>query len=1446
MGNRVDSGGSRDPVGGLTFDWHFFIDVGGTFTDVIARRPGGQLTTYKVLSSGAVRGTVESCGAEHQRSGRTYIHDNLRIGDPEGFWVGYQFVPIGEKPLNVKTSKSQNVEIAGGKQTNDEALTARVVGFDSGTGNLLVDQPLGDSGFGVEELLGTAYELRSPEEAPVLAIRYLMGLGLNDPIVRGRTGKASRPGPDESGGKPTAQGVAVDVRMGTTRATNALLERKGAKVAFVTTKGFGDILKIGYQDRPALFDLNIRKRDELYATVVEIDERISATGDVLREPDAREVRQQLERVREDGVEALAICLLHSHVNPIHEEKVAAIAESVGFDPRCGPVTSSTTDATVREPDAPGTTTPIGLSVSSRLSRLERIVPRGDTTVVDAYLGPVIRTYVDSLRRSMPQVRLRLMTSHGGLIDACAAGGKDTILSGPAGGVVGCAYVARGAGFDKAIGFDMGGTSTDVSRVDRLQTGPTGAGGFEYQHEVVKAGVRIMAPMLAIETVAAGGGSICSFDGQKLSVGPQSAGADPGPACYGRGGPLTLTDMNVLLGRVVADHFPFRLDTTVVKRRMGELARTVKKATGSSRTPVELAEGFVRIANANMAAAIKRISISKGYDASEYVLCTYGGAGGQHACAIARLLGISRICFSPFAGVLSALGIGVADIKRIGQRSVRQTLGDGLSGRSELRGGVDGVGESARAPDESGCYSARGSLCGLEPVFEEITAELRDGLLSEGVGPDALADPARTWDLCYAGQSTVITVPVGQDDETRERFETQHRRLYGYCHEDRPIEIRVIRVELVARHEDSQRAAQPSPVADSADTVATEGAARRTSPMVVHNVSRRVPVHLRGELHCGQRIVGPGIVIEPTSTIVIDEGWEGAVAETGDIILTWAGSAVRTTPSREVVSTEVDPIQLELFNNQFAAIAEQMGTTLRRTSLSTNVKERLDFSCAIFTPTGDLVVNAPHIPVHLGGMSECIKALIEDVEHFAPGDVFVTNDPYRGGSHLNDVTVVTPVHDVGPDVESPGDDGRGGRILFFVASRAHHAEIGGIRPGSMPPDSTSLAQEGVLIRAFRWIQQGKARHEALRALLTAPPYPSRTPDENLADIAAQVAANQTGVRDLKSLILRVGVDVVHSYMGHMQASAERKMRSALARLPDGEHHFEDRLDDGSPLHLSVTVSGDRATFDFAGTGPVLQGNLNANRAIVSSAILYCLRCLIDEDIPLNAGVLAPVDIILPECFLNPRGSTEANECPAVGGGNVETSQRVVDCVFGALQLVAASQGTMNNVLIGNESFGYYETICGGAGAGPGFNGADAVHTHMTNTRLTDVEVLESRYPVRLRSFRIRRGSGGQGQYRGGDGAIRELEFLDSLEVSVLSQRRRTAPYGLRGGEPGLCGRNVLIRAGTGKIEELGPIANVIARRGDRLIIETPGGGAYGYKSQNVETSKSQKIKRTSAC
>jgi 5-oxoprolinase (ATP-hydrolysing) len=1290
-------------------NWQFFIDVGGTFTDVVARRPDGALVTHKLLSSGAVRGMARLDAKSRMAM------DPDRIGDRDNFWVGYEFHNL-----------PPDIDRGFQKSRDSRNPTARVIAFDGLSGSFQLDTPIetsaprtGDGSF--------PFELRGPEESPLLAIRYLMGIGLNDPIGH------------------------VDVRLGTTRATNALLERKGAQTAFVTTKGFGDILKIGYQDRPRLFDLNIKKRDELASFDIEVDERLDAGGGVLRRPDESVVRAQFRAAKVRGVDALAFCFLHAHVNPVHEILVARWAREEGFS---------------------------RVSVSSSVARMEGIVPRGDTTVVDAYLSPVIDHYVQSIRRAMPHARLRLMTSAGGLIDAAAATGKDTVLSGPAGGVKGCAHAARLARLTPTIGFDMGGTSTDVCRIDvtnRSADEPVGA--VEYVHETVKAGVRIVSPMVAVETVAAGGGSICSFDGQKLTVGPESAGADPGPACYGRGGPLTVTDINVYLGRVVPEFFPFPLDRAVIQRQLEELCRRVQQDTRAERNIAHLAEGFIRIANAHMAAAIKRISIAKGYDVRDFSLTTFGGAGAQHACAIAQALGMKRILCSPFAGVLSAVGMGTADIQRIGQRSVHQPL-------------------DASAEEN------------LAPVFDAIKNDLAEALTHEDVRQQDLLPPEKTMDLCYKGQATLITVPVLHYKQARDQFESKHQQLYGYVHKNRGVEVRVVRVEMRA----------PS---DPLDTSAALPKGKPSGPdvttgMIIDGTCRRVPLFMRSSLSSGRRLCGPAIIIEETSTIVIDPDWNAEVTGSGDIVMTHARERSRGTP-QERLSTAVDPVELELFNNRFAAIAEQMGATLRRTALSVNVKDRLDYSCAVFTASGKLIVNAPHIPVHLGSMGHCVQALIEDVEVMKPGDVYITNDPYRGGSHLNDVSVITPVFD-----ETQAE------LLFFVASRAHHAEIGGTRPGSMPPDSTSLAEEGVVIRAFPWIIQGEPQHKALLRLLIHATYPTRTPDDNLADIAAQVAANQTGAHELTAMVEHFGLPVVRAYTQHTQDAAERKMRTALSSLPLGVHRFEDRLDDGTSIKLALTIHGNGATLDFSGTSGVHTGNLNANPAIVASAALYCMRCLINEDIPLNAGVLAPIEIILPQCFLNPLGHQDPAQCAAVVGGNVETSQRIVDCIFGALKTVAASQGTMNNLLIGNDRFGYYETICGGSGAGPTFHGADAVHTHMTNTRLTDPEVLESRVPVRLIRFCIRQNSGGDGAYHGGCGVVREIEFLDPLEVSIISQRRTTRPYGLCGGEPGASGKNTLYRKDETEAVELQPIAHFSAMPGDRVVIETPGGGGYGRK------------------
>jgi len=1287
-----------------TAAWEFWIDVGGTFTDCFARRPDGMLLRHKLLSSGVTKGAAAA------GSSRAVIVDPARTADPAEFWTGYSL-----RALNTAG------EIVG---------SSRVASFEKATGALRLATPLS-----ADLQPGDAYELDSGEEAPVIAIRYLLGLELYAEIPP------------------------VVVRLGTTRGTNALITRRGARTALITTRGFADVLAIGYQNRPKLFDLVIQKRAPLYAAVVEIDERVTATGEVLVPPEPEQVRRQLLELRAANIDSLAICLLHAYRFAEHERRVAGIARALGFTE---------------------------ISVSSQVAPLVKIVARGDTTVVDAYLNPILRDYVSHLRRSLPAADLRIMTSAGGLVAAEQFVGKDSILSGPAGGVVGFSRVAQAAGFTRAIGFDMGGTSTDVSRFD---------GRFELEYETEKAGVRVVAPMMAIETVAAGGGSICGFDGAKLVVGPQSAGADPGPACYGRGGPLAVTDLNFYLGKILPAHFPFPLDRRAVDARLAELIGQIERATRRRYTPVELCDGFLKVANANMVKAIGSISIAKGCDPREYVLVAFGGAAGQHACAVADELDIRQVLLHPDAGILSAYGIGAADVVRHAGRGVYRPYSD----------------EALR------------EIAGL---FAELAETARRDVLAEGIAAERI-EVRRSLDLRYCGLNAWLTIPEPAAESYLKAYAAAHQKLYGYCHAGRPVEIVAARVEVIGR------TVEPEP--RSTRVAPREAVAERTATVCFDAQTHDTKVYDRAQLRPGDTIAGPAIVYEGMSTTLIDPGWRGAVLSRGELLLTAAhraqspprqervagiaelrdNAAVDEPPGANPTPIAADPATLEVFNNRFAAIAEQMGITLRNTASSVNVKERLDFSCAVFTATGDLVVNAPHIPVHLGAMGETVRATLADNPTIRPGDVFVTNDPYRGGSHLPDVTVVTPIFDTA-----------GQRLLFFTASRAHHAEIGGIVPGSMPPFSKNLAEEGVLIANFKLIDAGRSRLDELRALLLAGPYPTRNVADNLADITAQVAANQQGARDLARLVERHTLPVVTAYMLHIQRAAEQKMRAALARLPDGEHKFVDHLDNGSVIAATIDIRGEKATIDFAGTSPVLPGNLNANRAIVTAAVMYVLRTLIDEDIPLNQGVLAPVEIVLPACLLNPTPGATPAESAAVVGGNVETSQRVVDVLLGALGVAAASQGTMNNLLFGDPTFGYYETICGGAGATPTADGADAVHTHMTNTRLTDPEVLEQRYPVRLREFAIRRGSGGRGTHRGGDGVVRKIEFLRQLNVSLLTQRRGPyPPYGLVGGEPGALGHNTLIRA-DGTIEELPAAAHFTAAAGDVLTIETPGGGGWG--------------------
>jgi 5-oxoprolinase (ATP-hydrolysing) len=1289
----------------------FWIDVGGTFTDCMGCLDDGRVLRLKVLSSGITKGCAAS-GSDRDR-----IVDPARRTDPPGFWRGYSLRLLDEKG-----------QVAG------ESQVAR---SDAEAGILELASPLAEI-----PRPGQAYELASGEESPLLAIRQMLRLGL-DAIL-----------------------PPLSVRLGTTRGTNALLTRGGAATALVTTRGFGDVLRIGYQDRPKLFDLAVHKHPPLFCAVAEIDERITAAGEVLRAPDRDLVWRSLAELKTQGIESLAICLLNSYVDGRHEQFVGRIAAEIGFQE---------------------------ISLSSQVAPLTKIVARGDTTVLSAYLNPVLRCYVDRLRAGLGKpgtdsIRtaektpgsqfkpilpsgLRILNSAGGLVDADQFAGKDSILSGPAGGVVGFSHVAQAAGFERSIGFDMGGTSTDVARYD---------GCYEREYETEKAGVRIVSPMMAIETVAAGGGSVCRFDGVKLVVGPESAGASPGPACYGGGGPLAITDMNVYQGKILADHFPFPLDCEIVHRRLTALADEVFSATGVRYAPHGLADGFLRVVNVNMVQAIRSVSLAKGYDPRDYVLVAYGAAAGQHACAVAGELGMCQVLLHPDAGVLSAYGIGRADI---------------------TRHAVVNVGRP---------YS-EAAVSELDPHFEKLAAGPRQDVVAEGVASEQI-EIRRSLDLRYQGIDAVRTIPEPRQGTYAEEFARQHQQLYGYVHEARPLEIVAARVEVIG--------AAGRPAEDPLPCVPRQPQPDHAVEAWFGDSPAPTAVFLRRQLRPGDCFAGPAIVCEPTSTAVIDPGWEGEILGRGELLL-----SRRDEPNRQAASTvarnaggrgaESDPVRLEVFNSQFAGIARQMGITLRNTACSVNVKERLDFSCAVFTAEGDLVVNAPHIPVHLGAMGETVRGILAANPVIQPGDVFATNDPYRGGAHLPDVTVVTPVHDE-----------QDGRLLFFTASRAHHSEIGGIAPGSMPPFSRNLAEEGVLIDNFKLLDAGRPRLDELRRLLLSPPHPTRAVDDNLADITAQLAANRQGGRDLLAMVERYEWPVVAAYMGHIQRAAEQKMQLALRKLGDGCYRFEDAMDDGAPIAVAITISGDQAVFDFSGSGPVVAGNLNATPAIVTAAVMYCLRCLIDEDIPLNQGVLAPVRIVLPEGMLNPPRRENPAACAAVVGGNVETSQRVVDVILGALGVAAASQGTMNNLLFGDASFGYYETICGGGGATPHADGAAAVHTHMTNTRITDPEVIERRYPVRVLEFSIRCGSGGDGRRRGGDGVIRRLEFLRPLVVSVLSQRRGPRPpFGLAGGKPGAAGRNTLIRA-DGTREILPGLAQFSALPGDVLMLETPGGGGYG--------------------
>ncbi len=1141
-------------------------------------------------------------------------------------------------------------------------------------------------------------------------------------------------------GAAVPPGLVDAVKMGTTVATNALLERKGDPVLLLVNPGFADALRIGNQSRPRLFDLDIKLPTMLYETVAEIGGRIGSDGTEVEPLDEAAARAALGRGYEAGIRACAIVLMHAWKFPEHELRLAALARDVGYTQ---------------------------VSASHSASPLLRLIPRGDTTVVDAYLSPVLRRYVDQVAAELSGTRLYFMQSNGGLTEAGRFQGKDAILSGPAGGIVGATRTAAAAGIDHVITFDMGGTSTDVALY---------AGEFERAFETEVAGVRVRAPMMAINTVAAGGGSILHFDGRRFRVGPDSAGANPGPAGYRRGGPLTVTDANICIGKLQPAHFPpifgpngdERLDAAVVRRKFTDLAAEVGAATGRATTAEQVAEGFLRIAVANMANAIKQVSVQKGHDAQRFAMQCFGGAGGQHACMVADELGMETIFVHPYAGVLSAYGMGLADQSALREQAVERAL----------------------------CPAA---LAECRDVFDRLGHEAKAALVAQGAAPGAIV-LKHVLHCRYDGTEATLPVTWGSEDEVRAAFTQAHDRRFGFSFPGRTLIVEHVAIEALAPGEriaDAPLAARGSGTLEPVDHVT----------MVSGGREAQAPVYDRAALRAGDRIDGPALIREEIATLVVERDWTAEVSARNDILMR---RSVHLAASALDAEGRPDPVLLELFNNLFMNIAEQTGAVLQNTSMSVNIKERLDFSCAIFDGEGRLVANAPHVPVHLGAMGESVRTVLDGRGRtLRPGDSVALNNPYNGGTHLPDITVITPVFDAS-----------GSTINFFVANRGHHADVGGVTPGSTPSGSTTLEEEGVVIDDFLLVDGGQFREQAFRDLLAGARYPARSPDVNVADIKAQVAANHRGVQELDRVIGSYGWNVVSAYMRHVMDNAEESVRAVLGRLADGA--FEYTMDDGAKLCVAVRVdrAARSAVVDFTGTAKQDTGNFNAPPAVTRASVLYVFRCLVGDDIPLNDGCMRPLTLIIPEgSFLAPHPGA------AVVAGNTEISQAVANALLGAVGACACAQATMNNFLFGDDDTQYYETICGGMGAGSDFDGASAVQTHMTNTRMTDPEVLELRYPVRQETFAIRRGSGGAGNRRGGDGITRRVRFLRSMTAVIVSSRRNVAPFGLRGGADGAKGRQWVERA-DGGVTVLAGRDSALMQAGDCIVIETPGGGGYG--------------------
>lgn len=1254
--------------------WQIWIDTGGTFTDCIALNPKGEMLRTKVLSSSKLRGALK------KRIAPGLFEFNHRWPIDEDIFQGFTFTLLKEYA---------------------QQTIVEYIDFTKGQIKLNQDFSLGVS---------RAFEISTGEEAPVLAARIITHTALNQSFPP------------------------IQMRLGSTKGTNALLEKKGGKVALLITKGFKDLMHIGNQQRPYLFQLDIPDPVILYNSIFEVEARMDASGQVIQQLNEAEIKRLINLLKAENVEAVAISLMHSYLNPIHEEKLSNALTEAGFE---------------------------HVSYSEILSPSIKYLPRTQTTLVNAYLSPVLQEYLDKVYSSVTtstkayQNTLLVMSSAGGLVTAQHYKPKDSLLSGPAGGVVGAVMIARQMGFEKILTLDMGGTSTDSARYD---------GQYDYQYITKIAGVELLSPSLSIETVAAGGGSICGFDGHRLFVGPESAGAMPGPACYGAGGPLSITDVNLLLGKLEPSSMGIPIIMADALSALKGLQQLIEGRTKMHYSIEELLKGFEKIANEKMADAIRKISVAKGFDPENYALLAFGGAGGLHACGVAELLKIDTVLLPYDGGLLSAYGIGQARVERMVEQQVLRLHSEVASQLPEM----------------------------MQSMSEKATALLE----KEGFSKGEIEWLGGMLYLRFKGQESCLEINYEKDLDVESVFKSRYEMLFGHFPEGLDIEIESAKVIMATRSNEvavsAKNAERYSPNPDAWHEAAISG--------------QKIALYRWDNLQAGAYIAGPSVLLNKTSTTYIAQGWELEIVKGDNALMR------HVHKNKEQVEELKEAIALELFTNRFSAIAEEMGAQLQRTAFSVNIKERLDFSCAILDSDAELLVNAPHIPVHLGSLGICARLVKEKID-IKPGDVIITNHPKYGGSHLPDVTLLMGVYTADNE------------LIGYVINRAHHAEIGGKRPGSMPPDAQRLEEEGVVIVPTYLVRENKLQWKAIRDLLANARYPSRTPEENIADINAALAALRSGAEALKQLVEKEGLEQVHYYMRALKQTTHQTLQKALEKLGNGQYTAVEKLDDGHQIHLDIAIEKGKVLLDFAGTSPVHPFNLNANLSIVFSAVLYVLRLLCDETIPLNEGLMKNVEIKLPTSFLNPDFEDEGNLCPAVVGGNTEVSQRLVDTLIKALGLAACSQGTMNNFLFGNKHFGYYETICGGVGAGEGFHGRSAVHQHMTNTRITDPEELEFRFPVRLQAFSIRRNSGGDGKWKGGDGIIRAIEFLDQMDITILSQHRVEAPYGLHGGEAGKTGRQYIIRS-NGAIEPLDGLDSAQVSAGDKVIIETPGGGGWG--------------------